>query len=152
MTKYYGKACGVEKFNLTVKNGEIFGHPGPNGAGKTTTIRLFLNLIYPTRGSARTPGKDIVKDSLEIRKVSGYITSGVNLYPKMIAGEYSDFISRVGNKKPIIQEKLLDMFPVELNKKLGDLSKGNKRKVFIIAGLQIRRFLFWMNRRLVLTL
>lgn len=136
LTKYYGKVRGVEGLYLTVENGEIFGYLGPNGAGKTTTIRLFLNLIFPTKGNASILGKDIVKESLEIRKFTGYITSDVNLYPKMTAGEYLDFISRVGNKKPVIQNKLIDMFPVELNRKVGDLSTGNKRKVSIIAGLQ----------------
>lgn len=136
LTKYYGKARGIEGLNLNVKKGEIFGYLGPNGAGKTTTIRLFLNLIFPTRGKATILGYDIVSEALAIRRFTGYIASEVNLFSKMTVREYLDFISNIGRRKPVIRDKLLEMFPVELYRKVSDLSMGNKRKVSIIAGLQ----------------
>ena len=67
LTKYYGKQLGIADLNLEVKSGEIFGFLGPNGAGQTTTIRLPLDLIRPTRGTATVLGLDAKADSLEVR-------------------------------------------------------------------------------------
>ena len=61
LTKYYGKARGINDLSFNVDEGEIFGFIGPNGAGKSTTIRLLLSLIYPTSGSATIFGKDCIK-------------------------------------------------------------------------------------------
>ena len=68
LTKSYGKSRGIVDVNLKVKEGEIFGFVGPNGAGKSTTIRILLNFIFPTSGKASIFGKDIVKESSEIKK------------------------------------------------------------------------------------
>ena len=68
LTKFYGKARGIENVSFDVKEGEIFGFIGPNGAGKSTTIRLFLSLIYPTSGEAKIFGKDCIKFGPEIRQ------------------------------------------------------------------------------------
>jgi len=67
-TKYYGKARGIDDINLSVKEGEIFGFIGPNGAGKSTTIRLMLDLIHPTKGTALIFGRNCFKEAREIKK------------------------------------------------------------------------------------
>ena len=61
LSKFYGKARGIEHVNLEIEAGEIFGFIGPNGAGKSTTIRLLLNLIFPSSGSARIMGMDVIR-------------------------------------------------------------------------------------------
>lgn len=136
LTKFYGKSRGIESLNLKVKKGEIFGYLGPNGAGKTTTIRLLLNLLFPTRGTASVLGKNITTESIKVREKIGFVSSDINLYPKMTVKEYLDFISRVSYRKPVNRPKMLDLFPVKLDTKIRDLSTGNKRKVSIISAFQ----------------
>jgi len=80
LTKYYGPIKGIEKLNLTINKGEIYGFIGPNGAGKSTTIRTLLNYIFQTSGSAKIFNKDIIEDTVEIRKNIGYISAEVNFY------------------------------------------------------------------------
>ena len=70
LTKYYGKARGINDLDLTVAQGEFFGFIGPNGAGKSTTIRTLLGLITPTSGSARIFGKDVAKEKESILQIS----------------------------------------------------------------------------------
>ena len=83
LTKSYGKSRGISDINLTVKEGEIFGFVGPNGAGKSTTIRTLLNFIFPDSGEAEIFGKDIVKESSEIKKILGYVPSEVKFYDEI---------------------------------------------------------------------
>ena len=83
LTKYYGKAKGIDDVSFAVDEGEIFGFIGPNGAGKSTTIRLFLALIYPTSGEAKIFGKDCIKFGPEIRQDIGYLPSEVFYYDGM---------------------------------------------------------------------
>ena len=71
LTKSYGNSRGIVDVNLSVKEGEIFGFVGPNGAGKSTTIRTLLNFIFPSSGEGKIFGKDIVKESSEIKKSWG---------------------------------------------------------------------------------
>jgi ABC-2 type transport system ATP-binding protein len=136
LTKYYGKVTGIENLNLEVEEGEIFGFIGPNGAGKSTTIRTLLSLIYPTSGSASIFGKDVVKHAKDIKKDIGYIPGEVNYYENMSTMEllkYSADLYKIkaGNR---IKE-LADIFEVELNRKIQDLSLGNKKKVSILQSL-----------------
>ena len=73
LTKYYGKSRGIIDLDLKIEPGEIFGFIGPNGSGKSTTIRTLLGLIFPTSGSGRIFGLDIVKDTKEIKKQIGLL-------------------------------------------------------------------------------
>ena len=77
LSKSYGKNRGIIDINLKIKEGEIFGFVGPNGAGKSTTIRTLLNFIFPTGGSGKILGMDIVKQSKDIKKQIGYVPSEV---------------------------------------------------------------------------
>lgn len=136
LTKFYGRNRGIEALNLKVEKGEIFGFLGPNGAGKTTTIRLLLNLIFPTRGTARIFGRDVVSESKEVRKLVGYISSDVRLYPRMKVAEFLDFIASISQRKPVLRDEILSRFPVPMNARINQLSMGNKRKVAIVAAFQ----------------
>ena len=79
LTKYYGKARGVEGLDLQVDEGEVFGFLGPNGAGKTTTIRLLMGLLHPTGGQAKVFDSVIDSRSFSLRKNIGYIPGELGL-------------------------------------------------------------------------
>lgn len=136
LTKYYGKARGIENVNLEVQEGEIFGFIGPNGAGKSTTIRTLLNFIFPTSGSATVIGRDIIRDSRQIRAQVGYLPGEVDYYDDMTAGELLAYSARFYDKdcSKRIQE-LTQLFDLEPDKEIHSLSLGNKKKVGIIQCL-----------------
>lgn len=136
LTKYYGKARGIIDVSFNVEEGEIFGFIGPNGAGKSTTIRTLLSLIYPTSGSAKIFGKDCIKQGKEIRKDIGYLPSEVFYYDNMKVIDllkYSASFYKNVNIKRIYE--LAEIMDLDLNKKIDDLSYGNKKKVGIVQGL-----------------
>lgn len=136
LSKYYGKAKGIEGVNISVEEGEIFGFIGPNGAGKSTTIRLLLNLIYPTSGQALLFGKDAIEYGPEVRRNIGYLPSEIFYYDKMKVKELLDYSASFYNKdcKKRIKE-LSDIMELDLNRRIEDLSYGNKKKVGIVQGL-----------------
>lgn len=136
LTRYYGNNRGIENLSFVVNKGEIFGYLGPNGAGKTTTIRLFLNLIFPTSGTATVLGHDIVRGALEIRRLVGYVPGDISLYGSMRVREYLDYVSALRGMQPTRRAELLDRFPVEPHRRIRELSMGNRRKVIIIAAFQ----------------
>ncbi|NTW72468.1 MAG: ABC transporter ATP-binding protein [Eubacteriaceae bacterium] len=136
LTKYYGKHRGIIDVSFNIEKGEIFGFIGPNGAGKSTTIRTLLSLIYPTEGSAKIFGLDIIKDSKEIAKNVGYLPSEIFYYDNMKVKElleYSaSFYKKDCNKR---MKELTEIMELDMNKKIEDLSLGNKKKVGIVQGL-----------------
>lgn len=137
LTKSYGKARGIIDIDLTVNEGEILGFIGPNGAGKSTTIRTLLSLIYKTSGEAKIFGLDCHKDKVQILKDVGYLPSEVFYYDNMKAIDllnYSaSFYSGKDCKKRI--RELASALELDLNKKIEDMSLGNKKKVGIVQGL-----------------
>lgn len=136
LTKYYGKARGIIDVSFNVEEGEIFGFIGPNGAGKSTTIRTLLSLIYPTSGSATIFGKDCIKYGPEIKKEIGYLPSEVFYYDNMKVIDllkYSASFYKKDCSKRI--KELSEIMELDLNKKIDDLSFGNKKKVGIVQGL-----------------
>ncbi|EUJ43722.1 ABC transporter ATP-binding protein [Listeria riparia] len=137
LTKFYHKKRAIEGVNLTVEEGELFGFIGPNGAGKSTTIKLLLNFIYASRGSATVLGKDIVKQSADIKKMVGYVPSEVRYYPQMTANDIIGFAAKFHNidKAQMQMKRYYEMFDIDPHKHFGDMSLGNKKKVAIVAGL-----------------
>ena len=133
LTKYYGKQLGIADLNLEVKSGEIFGFLGPNGAGKTTTIRLLLDLLRPTRGTATVLGLDAKADSLEVRRSVGYIPSDPSLYGNLSG---HDFLTYLANIRGGVQwskvTSLADRLQCDLSRPIGALSRGNKQKLAVI--------------------
>lgn len=136
LTKYYGKARGIIDVSFNVEEGEIYGFIGPNGAGKSTTIRLFLALIYPTSGEAKIFGKDCIKYGSQIRKDVGYLPSEVFYYEGMKVIDLLKY-SASFYEKDCTQRmyELSDLMELELKRRIGDLSYGNKKKVCIVQGL-----------------
>jgi len=136
LTKYYGKSRGIVDVSFNVEEGEIFGFIGPNGAGKSTTIRLFLSLIYPTKGDAKIFGKDCIKYGPEIRQEIGYLPSEVFYYEGMKVLDLLKY-SASFYKKDCTQRlhDLADLMELDLKRRIDDLSYGNRKKVGIVQGL-----------------
>jgi len=137
LSKSYGKARGIENINLRIDEGEIFGFIGPNGAGKSTTIRILMNLIFPTGGSARIMGMDVIRDTKKIKHQVGYIPSDANAYSSMNVHEFLSYCIHfytVQNSEKRISE-LSEMFELDLKWKNADLSLGNRKKVSIVQSL-----------------
>lgn len=136
LTKYYGKSRGIVDVSFNEEEGEIFGFIGPNGAGKSTTIRLLLSLIHPTSGSAKVFGKDVVAHGPEIRRDIGYLPSEVYYYEGMKVVDllkYSaSFYDRDCTQR---MRELSETMELEMNRRISDLSYGNKKKVGIVQGL-----------------
>ncbi|WML41741.1 ABC transporter ATP-binding protein [Neobacillus sp. OS1-2] len=136
LTKTYGKSRGISNISFHVEEGEIFGFIGPNGAGKSTTIRTLLSLIHPTSGSATIFGKDCIQFAPEIKREIGYLPSEVFYYDNMKVKDllnYSASFYKKDCSKRI--KELAEIMDLDLNKKIDDLSLGNKKKVGIVQGL-----------------
>ncbi|MHB8133519.1 MAG: ABC transporter ATP-binding protein [Anaerolineaceae bacterium] len=136
LTKFYGKSRGIVDVSFKEEEGEIFGFIGPNGAGKSTTIRLLLSLIHPTSGSARIFGKDVVTQGPEIRRDIGYLPSEVFYYEGMKVRDLLKYSASFyeGDCTQRMNE-LSEIMELELNRRISDLSYGNKKKVGIVQGL-----------------
>ena len=136
LTKDYGKARCIVEVSFEVEEGEIFGFIGPNGAGKSTTIRLLLALIYPTSGSATIFGTDCIKYGPELRQNIGYLPSDVFYYEGMKVSSLLKY-SASFYKKDVTRrmQELAEIMELDLNRKIEDLSYGNKKKVGIVQGL-----------------
>ncbi len=136
LTKYYGKSRGIEDLSFSVREGEIFGFIGPNGAGKSTTIRLLLSLIHPTSGQATIFGKDVTRYGPEIRRNIGYLPSEVFYYDDLRVRDLLDYSASfyLGDHRERLAY-LADVMELELNRKIRDLSYGNKKKVGIVQGM-----------------
>jgi ABC-2 type transport system ATP-binding protein len=136
LTKYYGKSRGIVNVTFNVEEGEIFGFIGPNGAGKSTTIRLLLSLIHPTSGSAKVFNKDVISHGPEIRRDIGYLPSEVYYYEGMKVIDllkYSASFYACDCTERMHQ--LSETMELEMNRRISDLSYGNKKKVGIVQGL-----------------
>lgn len=136
LTKVYGKNRGIQDINISVKEGEIYGFIGPNGAGKSTTIKTLLNFIYPTSGEALIFGMDSVKESEKIKEYVGYVPSEVRYYDDVKVKDiikYAQSFYPKSNKEYV--DRICNELELDMNKKMGELSLGNKKKVAIAQSL-----------------
>ena len=146
LTKFYGRARGVENLDLTVDEGEIFGFIGPNGAGKSTTIRTLLGLIKKSGGEARVLGMDIEKDKERILAEVGYLPSEAAFYSGMRVGEVLEFSARLRKKDCRAEAKLLaERLELDTARRVNELSLGNRKKVGIVAAMQHRPRLYVLD-------
>lgn len=133
LTKYYGKVRGIVDLDLGVETGEVFGFLGPNGAGKSTTIRTLLHMLRPTAGSARVLGLDIVTDTVEIRRRTGYLPGDLSMYDSMTARQMTEYFSALrGVDCSQRVNELAERFKLDLGKKIGSYSTGNRQKAAIV--------------------
>lgn len=143
LTKHYGKHRGVSDVSFCVREGEIFGFLGPNGAGKSTTIRSMLGLIQYESGSIRILGKDSKEEKEEILKEIGYMPSEAMFYPSMKVKDVIRMAAEV-RKQDCTEEagKLCERLKVDENKRINELSLGNRKKVSIVCAMQHKPKLF----------
>jgi ABC-2 type transport system ATP-binding protein len=141
LTKSYGPTLAVDHLSFDVKEGEIFGFLGPNGAGKTTTIRMMVGLTRPSSGTAWIAGRDILKESVEVKKTIGLVPETSNLYGELTALEnliYQAELYGVPKKDRNIRSLgLLEEFGLKEHqeKPFQKLSRGLKRRLTIATAL-----------------
>lgn len=138
LSKQYKKAekLAIDNLSLEVKPGEVYGFLGPNGAGKSTAIRTLLNFIQPTSGGATILGYDIVKDNTAIKKHVGYLSGDFAVYPKMTGEQYLKYMAELQPlKTKDYDKKLKKRLKAQLDKPLGELSRGNRQKIGLIQAL-----------------
>ena len=137
LTKSYGTARGIVDLNLSVQEGEFFGFIGPNGAGKSTTIRTLLGLIYPTSGRAFVFGMDVVREKENILRRVGYLPSEAFFYPKLRVRDVLQFSANLRKSDCSAEaKKLCERLQLDLEKKIDELSFGNRKKTAIVCALQ----------------
>ena len=145
LSKNYGGKRGIVDVSFTVPEGEVFGFLGPNGAGKTTTIRILMALIRADRGVARIAGLDCWRDSVEIKRLIGYVPGEPSLDPNLTGGQALEYFGRLrGGVDQAYLKRLIDTFDLDTGRKFRQYSTGNKRKVVLIQA--------WMHRPRLLIL
>jgi ABC-2 type transport system ATP-binding protein len=133
LSKDFGAGNGVFGLSLEVERGEVFGFLGPNGAGKSTTMRLLMDLIRPTSGSASILGLDAHRDSLEIRRRVGFLPGDFELYGKLTGAEVLDFFAALhGGVDRRVRDELVERFEAPLDRPVRELSTGNRQKLGLV--------------------
>jgi len=132
LTKFYGTHRGISGVSLDINEGEVFGLLGPNGAGKTTCIRIFLDFIRPSSGSATVLGMDSRSDSVEIRRNVGYLPGDFITYEKLTAEELLQYFANLRGGHLRKAKVLAERFDLDLSRKIGELSRGNRQKVGLV--------------------
>ena len=136
LQKIYGNGRGVLGIDLDIREGEIFGFLGPNGAGKTTTIRSLLGLTRLTGGRASIAGKDVVRESLDVRRATGYLPGDPALYDNMTGRKHLELaLSLRGIRDRRHALGIAERLEVELDRRIRQLSRGNRQKVAILLAL-----------------
>jgi ABC-2 type transport system ATP-binding protein len=140
VVKDYGRTRALRGIDLTIEPGRIFGFLGPNGAGKTTTIRLLLDLIRPTSGSASVLGFDCQRQSMEVRRRVGYLPGELRMYESMRGNDFLDLVDsfRPEKRDSHFRGQLLDRLGLDTTRGIRALSKGNKQKLGIVQALMHR--------------
>ncbi|OLT31688.1 ABC transporter [Actinomadura sp. CNU-125] len=133
LTKTYGSRRGLDDLTLRVRAGEVLGYLGPNGAGKSTTIRLLLDLIRPTSGTARVLGLDPRADAVELHRRTGYLAGDFVVDGRQRAGECLTFLGNLRGGVPARRiTGLADRLDLDLGARVKSLSKGNRQKVGLV--------------------
>ena len=137
LTKTYGKKRGVRDISFAVEEGDIFGFLGPNGAGKSTTIRSMLGMLHFTEGQIRLLHMDVKKQQKEILGRVGYMPSEAFIYPAMKVKEAIRFAAQA-RKQDCTREakRLCEILEMDGERKIGELSLGNRKKVSIVCAMQ----------------
>ncbi len=137
LTKHYGKNRGIEGITLNVAAGEFFGFIGPNGAGKSTTIRTLLGLIEKTGGNAWVGGFAAGAEKTQILERTGYLPSEAIFYQGMRVKDILKLSADLRKKDcRKIAAQLCERLQLPANRKVEELSFGNRKKVGIVCALQ----------------
>ena len=137
LTKTYDSTTVVDRLNLRIEEGEIFGFLGPNGAGKTTTILMLLGLTEPTSGVARVYGYDSTREPLKVKRIIGYVPENVGFYEDLTTSYNLAYMARLNNlPEEVIMSRITEALDVvglsEVSGQVvGKLSKGMKQRLAI---------------------
>ncbi|MFC2033419.1 ABC transporter ATP-binding protein [Chloroflexota bacterium] len=137
ITKAYNGKVVVDKLNLRIGKGEIFGFLGPNGAGKTTTILMLLGLTQPTSGVAHVNGFNSTRDPLNVKRVTGYIPERLGFYEDLTASYNLAYTARLnGLPEVLVKKRVSESLEVvgllqAAEQKVGQFSKGMKQRLGI---------------------
>jgi ABC-2 type transport system ATP-binding protein len=139
LTKSYGSKRGITNVSFQVEEGEVFGFLGPNGAGKTTTIRLLMALLRADAGTARVAGLDSWQQSVEIKRLTGYLPGEPALDPNLTGGQLLEYFGHLrGGIDQGYLKQLITRFDLDPSRKFRHYSSGNKRKVVLIQAFMHR--------------
>lgn len=139
LTKRYGSSRGIEEVTFTIAEGEVFGFLGPNGAGKTTTIRTLMGLLRPTAGSAHIGGLDCWGQSVEVKRLVGYLPGELSLDPNLTGGQILEYFGRLrGGVDQAYLKQLIARMGLDPTRKFRQYSSGNKRKIGIVQAFMHR--------------
>jgi ABC-2 type transport system ATP-binding protein len=139
LTKRYGSTLALDRLDLAIEQGEIYGYLGPNGSGKTTTIRLLLGLHRPTAGRAELLGLDAWREPVKAHRHVAYVAGEPYLWPALTSAETFAFLEHLhGSTDTGYRELLVERFQLDARKKVRALSKGNRQKVQLIAAFATR--------------
>jgi ABC-2 type transport system ATP-binding protein len=139
LTKSYGSKRGITNVSFQVEEGEVFGFLGPNGAGKTTTIRLLMALLRADAGTARIAGLDCWRQSVEIKRLIGYLPGEPSLDPGLTGGQILEYFGHLrGGVDQAYLKQLIKRFDLDPSRKFRQYSSGNKRKVVLIQAFMHR--------------
>jgi ABC-2 type transport system ATP-binding protein len=151
LTRKFGELTAVDRLNLSVAAGEIFGLVGPDGAGKTTTLRMLCGLLDPTEGSATVAGYDTVRQGQAVKDQIGYMAQRFGLYQDLTVDEnmtfYADLFGIVGEQRKTLTAQLLRMTRMEefRGRQAGRLSGGMKQKLALMCTLLHRPQILFLD-------
>jgi len=139
--KNYGDKQVLKGINLDIYPGQVIGYIGPNGAGKSTTVKILCGLISDYTGAVTVKGFDVIKDSLAVKSIIGYVPELAELYDVLTPAEFLGFMAELYNlPKSTADDRILKMltaFGLEnnVNQRMDTFSKGMKQKVLLCSGL-----------------
>jgi len=146
LSKRYGSTLALDRLDLTVGEGEVYGYLGPNGSGKTTKIRLLLGLHRPSGGRAELFGLDAWGDPVGAHRRVAYVAGEPFLWPALTSAETFELLARLhGGTDVSYRDELVERFQLDTRKKIRALSKGNRQKVQLIAALATRAELLLLD-------
>jgi len=139
LTKRFGITAAVDRLDLEVRPGEVFGFLGPNGAGKSTTIRLLLGFLRATSGRALIFGTDAA-DAVAAHRHLAYVPADVALWPNLTGAETLALLGNLGSvgTDRAYRAELVERFGLQVNRRCGTYSTGNRQKVALIAAFATR--------------
>jgi ABC-2 type transport system ATP-binding protein len=140
LTKWYGSARGIEDVTFSLAPGEVFGYLGPNGSGKTTTIRCIMGLLRPNSGEVKVLGQRVVAGQATGHKRIGYLSGDFRIWPNIPARRALRLLAALGDGDGAKdrREELAERLGLDLDRPVGDLSKGNRQKVGVVYAFQHR--------------
>jgi len=141
LTRQFGKLVAVDRLNLAVPRGTIFGFLGPNGAGKSTTINMLVGLLPPSAGTAQVAGFSILDAALEVKQRIGVVPEGLNLYERLTVSEQVELVGRLhGLSRAELRQRLPSLLELldlkdSANKMILDYSAGMRKKTALACAL-----------------